>query len=1394
MGVVYKARQPKLDRIVALKMIRGGYAGPDELSRFQTEAQAIARLNHPHIVAVYEVGEHHGQPFFSLEFCPGGSLDRRLAGAPLPPREAAALARTLAVAMHAAHSAKIIHRDLKPANILLTADGTPKITDFGLAKKLDEQGQTQSGALMGTPSYMAPEQARALKDIGPPADIYSLGAILYELLTGRPPFRAATTYETLAQVVNEEPVPPRQLNNQVPIDLETITLKCLRKEPAGRYATAQELADDLGRWQRGEPIHARRVGGLERLGKWARRHPAVAALLVLLAVALVGGVTGVTWAWLETADSRNRERAEANRAQQALRTMLANNLADVQLAELLRPTAGSPTTTVKLILKHTQTKYEQALAKVGETPELHEGQGKMLNAIAETYLASDASGEALASARESLAVWQRLREQDETNRDWQAGLALAYQRLGQALSARGGDSRGTLAAYRKAEALRQELVALEPDNPEWQHERANNLVGLALAEKRQGDDELGDRILDESLKIREELASRPDVQPAWKRSLAFCKNQVGQKLFFQGRTEEAHRLYREAYALLLEVTKQNPNNATWQLDLGHVIKNLGYVCEAQKDGERARKLFQESADLAQRFVEKDPTNSLWQNLLLESRMKAEDIVPKPETLTRDDLVRFLEEKQPLLLRDLQAVEQGAARDPENVNHQSRPTLFQRNLALNLTTLAQLGENPRINLEQALHLAQKAIAVRDRLAALDPADVTWAKEAILYRGALTGVYRVQKQEVKALQNESDRFRRQRALALRLLERLPNRRQWQRELVAATKQLALNNLKLAKLGDRPLENRSEAAQLLEEARSRGQRLADEDPKDPHWLSELVDIHALRSSVLADLGKEAQSREADQEHKRCREQLTRLQGKPPQPAAQPARVLPCGLTILSRYLIINEDQVLQQGRILGIAEGNYLRTSAPAQGLAVVTASSQLASLLLALPLRDRQAQARRVLWRGRALLKTLQLNGKLDRKQEHDLTDFDADLKKLGPDPVEETLAAAERQALEEFDLPGLARLLLERNQALDLVRLLDGEARLAREALPAQPLTVQTNWFFQQWHDLAFDPKLVAVLTRTAQEMIQNDPKSLGNEGRQLLASLARYSGDRKTAVVLHPKVLEAGLDRVLTVRIVARLQTARRFGEAALALTETVEQATGKFRVEGYQWLAALHEQAGQIEQAAAAVAVALALEPDNVRTKMLQATVSQAQRRFLQARDQLQEILNQSPAQEVIQSCRIDLAQVHTELGDYDRAEAEVRKVLAVNADLPGALTVLAYLYAAQNKNLPEAEESIRRALQSRPENPAYLSLLGWIRARRGHPKEGLPLMEKAITDEALAHEPELWEHLGDVHQLLGQTDKARACWQKALTLFPSTTDPVDRRKKAVESKGKETAKDRAK
>jgi WD40 repeat protein/tRNA A-37 threonylcarbamoyl transferase component Bud32 len=327
MGVVYKARQRSLKRLVALKMILAGeLAGPDQVKRFHREARALAELEHPNIVPIYEVGEHNGQHYFSMKLIEGSSLSRELAHYRRNHKAAAFLVARVARAVHFAHQRGILHRDLKPGNILLDAGKQPHVTDFGLAKRLDASGSlSRDGAVLGTASYMAPEQAAARDSrLTPAADVYSLGAILYELLTGRPPFRGETIMQTLWQVLDREPMQPRRLNPAVPRDLETICLYCLDKRPSQRFSSAAALADELERWVEGQPLRdARRVRWPERSWLWCRRKPVLASLsaaaVLLLALVAVLVPISIHRAGLAAEAKRDQDKAEREAIEQAKR-------------------------------------------------------------------------------------------------------------------------------------------------------------------------------------------------------------------------------------------------------------------------------------------------------------------------------------------------------------------------------------------------------------------------------------------------------------------------------------------------------------------------------------------------------------------------------------------------------------------------------------------------------------------------------------------------------------------------------------------------------------------------------------------------------------------------------------------------------------------------------------------------------------------------------------------------------------------------------------------------------------------------------------------------------------------------------------------------------------------
>jgi serine/threonine-protein kinase len=656
MGVVYKARQIRLKRLVALKLVLAGpHAGPAHLARFQLEAQAAARLQHPHVVQVYEIGEQDGRSYFSLEFVEGGSLAQKLAAGPLSAEAAARLLVTLAGTIHFAHQHGVIHRDLKPANVLLTADDTAKVADFGLAKQLDsDAGHTQSGALLGTPSYMAPEQARGqVQAIGPATDVYALGAILYECLTGRPPFRGITVLDTLEQVQTQEPVPPSRLQPKLPRDLETICLKCLQKEQGRRYASAEALANDLSRFLRGDSIEARPTPAMERLLVWSRRRPAVAALLAVILLAVLILVGGSLWynAQLQRAINREKssaaeartqqERAEAHfaKAQEAVNRLLTRvgeqRLVDVPGMDQLRgellqdalqfyqgflreQDAPTPAVRHETALAHMRVGLIQQLLGQREVARQHNAEARqMLQTLADehpdapTYAKDLAQAHLLAgdmdqedSQRESaeshyraaLALWNRLRQEHPEDAGSLRAMGQAYNNLGNLLVVFGQMDEAEQ-VFKQALALRRQLAegALEAD--ERRHDVAqtfHNLAGLFQRTNRADEAETHYR---EARDLFGELVRRSPRSVLYQSELAACESDLATLYNGTGRRQEAEETYERAISRRDTLAREHPGVPSFQTALANSYYSLAGLYRHTGRRDEAEKAYQKAIAL-----------------------------------------------------------------------------------------------------------------------------------------------------------------------------------------------------------------------------------------------------------------------------------------------------------------------------------------------------------------------------------------------------------------------------------------------------------------------------------------------------------------------------------------------------------------------------------------------------------------------------------------------------------------------------------------------------------------------------------------------------------------------------------------------------------------------------
>jgi serine/threonine protein kinase/tetratricopeptide (TPR) repeat protein len=612
MGVVYRARQKSLNRVVALKMIRA-HASPELLARFHIEAETLASLQHPNIVQICEFGQLDGCPFMAMEFVEGGTLASYLDHRPQPPRAAAELVQTLARAMHAAHQRGIVHRDLKPANILLVSGGgsacdgppghthdparlasgllpSPKITDFGLAKRLAEgQGQTATGAIMGTPSYMAPEQAQGrVREIGVPTDVYALGAILYEMLTGAPPFKGDTALTTLRQVEANEPVPPSRVCGKLPRDLETICLKCLEKEPGKRYGTAAELAEDLRRFLDGTPVSARHVRAAERAWKWGKRRPALAALIaVSVTAALALAVVGISWSVQVSAKER-RARHNFQVARQAIDSLYTKMASERLFDEpQLDPLCQE-------LLEMAQTLYEELSQEQATDPGLRRDTATAWFRLGEIHRLRAQYPESVRAYHEAIVRQEALAHEDPGARGYRQDLANSHNWLGELFRESARPVEEAREQYRQALGLQQELVGQYPAEAGYRLELARSHYNLGIIEKNSGQLPEARTDCDRAVALLTELHQSDPAEPNVRQDLARARINRGVLHRLTGRPGEAGSDYDQAIDLLTRLREEFPSRAAYKFELAIVRQDRGNLLWSQGRHDLARREHQEA--------------------------------------------------------------------------------------------------------------------------------------------------------------------------------------------------------------------------------------------------------------------------------------------------------------------------------------------------------------------------------------------------------------------------------------------------------------------------------------------------------------------------------------------------------------------------------------------------------------------------------------------------------------------------------------------------------------------------------------------------------------------------------------------------------------------------------
>ena len=950
MAVVYRAWQISLKRTVAIKMLKEGrHARPEERARFRREAEAMARLDHPHIVPIYEVGEADAGPYFITEYLEGGSLARRLVG-PLPWSfaERARLVEQLARAIHHAHERGVLHRDLKPANVLLTRDGVPKVADFGLAKRMDGQSlSTPTGAIFGTPGYMPPEQTSgAATQIGPAADVYGLGAVLYALLTGRPPFAAETWPGFVKQVLHDDPVPPRRLQPDVPADLETICLKCLEKKPRQRYASALALAEDLERFQKHEPIKARPPGPLGRLVKWSVRRPAAAALVAVSVLAAAALVT-VSLAYSARVQAESeRVAANARRADENARR--AREAADVmvrELAQRLKPLASTQSATVEQILQRAVSVY-RTLLETDQSPDTRAGWGELQNLAAELYLEMNNTGRANECLEDALATFRRLDTEHPNTPRHLAGQARTLELRGQT-AAKQGNLPAALESFQQARALCERLHQADPADPARQSDLAAvvNWVGIVL--EYQGDLLGAEQHYRRAFDLRAQVVARHADNPQWRFFLARNYEKLGD-LEFDRQPAAALQHYADALAIYEALVKEDVINVDWQKGRTRVLTSMGQIYRAQEGkAADADKLFQRAQALTRQFTELNPDSVVWQRELLRTRLQ---LAYLHAPTTNPEKAKALKECLQTIGELYRLSATFANQDPLSAEWQDDLANLQLQIAALHWQLAEVEERDA-NLARALEALKDGLRIQEDLLRRDSTRVHWVQRRFAFHLLSGVVLQAQGAKGEAAAAFLTAYRHRLDAAERLTRLYPQVPAWQEERTAAIKEARQSLMgTVLPYYDDPLH----------------------EPADADWLTRFASAFDLLARVEQLEGRPDEAKEAQDHADTLRRLAEQVRAKPV--AKEDRRMR---LTILAALARIEPGRSYQPVPFNPWADRLIAECRTLADQLPILDANEQ--------------AQARADLEHGLGLLADLQKDGRLRKKQQSAVAELRAALK-------------------------------------------------------------------------------------------------------------------------------------------------------------------------------------------------------------------------------------------------------------------------------------------------------------------------------------------------------------------------------------------------------------------